>query len=374
MDPTFRGEELRRYSRHFILPEVGKAGQAKLKAAKVLLIGTGGLGSPAAMYLAASGVGQLGLVDFDKVDLTNLHRQIIHGTSDVGSPKLDSATRSIADINPNVEVVKHEARLTSSNALEIMADYDLVVDGTDNFPTRYLVNDACVLLGKPNMYGSIFRFEGQATVFCASEGPCYRCLFPEPPPPGMVPSCADAGVLGVLPGIIGMIQATEAIKFILGIGEPLIGRLLIYDALGMRFTELRIRKDPACPACGESPSLNGLIDYEQFCGISSEPSMKEIEPADLAAMLEEDVPFTLLDVREQEEYDEFHIAEPVLIPLGRLPFMLGELNPESKTIVYCRSGRRSATACEILQNAGFVDVANLVGGAEAWLEEIDRQD
>jgi len=361
-------EEKRRYSRHLILPEVGPEGQERLKNARVLVIGVGGLGSPAALYLAAAGVGTLGIVDFDRVDHTNLHRQVIHGTSDIGRSKLDSAGQSIKEVNPNVEVFRHEERLTSANALEILADYDLVVDGTDNFPTRYLVNDACVLLGKPNMYGSIFRFEGQATVFCAPGGPCYRCLYPEPPPPGMVPSCAEAGVLGVLPGVIGLIQATEAVKWILGVGEPLVGRLLLYDALGMGFTELKIRRDPGCPVCGDHPTVESLIDYESFCGMHPIMPIKEIEPEELRALMESGEEFLLLDVREPHEYAEHSIEGAVLIPLGEVPYRLEELDPARKTVIHCRSGKRSATACAILQEAGFRDVTNLRGGALAWID------
>jgi len=363
-------EELLRYSRHLILPEVGLEGQLKLKSAKVLLIGAGGLGSPAALYLAASGVGKLGIVDSDVVDITNLHRQVIHGTPDVGRCKLESAFESIHAINPHVQVTKHETMLSSANAMEIMKKYDWVVDGTDNFPTRYLVNDACVLLGKTNMYGSIFRFEGQATVFCAPGGPCYRCLYPEPPPPGLVPSCAEGGVLGVLPGVIGLIQATETVKAILGIGESLVGRLMLYDALSMRFREVKIRRDPNCPVCGDHPTVTTLIDYEHFCGITpktpSDPGKPEIGPADLLAMFQRKDPFTLIDVREHLEHAIDHIHGSVLIPLGDLPDRLSELDREQPIVVHCQSGIRSNKACEILRNSGFSHVFNLKGGIVAW--------
>ena len=372
MESPLSREELLRYSRHLILPEVGVDGQLKLKSARVLLVGAGGLGSPTALYLAASGVGTLGIVDFDAVDLTNLHRQVIHGTSDVGRSKLDSAAEAIHEVNPNVQVVKQEILLSSENALEILSGYDLVVDGTDNFPTRYLVNDACVLLGKTNVYGSIFRFDGQATVFCTPGGPCYRCLYPEPPPPGMVPSCAEGGVLGVLPGIIGLIQATEAVKLILGVGEPLIGRLVLYDALAMSFRELKIRRDPACPICGDLPSITALIDYNQFCGIkpiTNEPvAYHEIESSTLNAMFQSGEDFVLLDVREPDEFEVSRIPGSILIPLGDVRNRLNELNPSTKTVVHCRSGMRSAKACEILVAAGFGDVSNLKGGILDWMQ------
>ncbi|MBI3722017.1 MAG: molybdopterin-synthase adenylyltransferase MoeB, partial [Fimbriimonas ginsengisoli] len=341
MEPELKTEELLRYSRHLIVPEIGMAGQKRLKAAKVLLIGAGGLGSPAALYLAASGVGHLGIVDFDAVDLTNLHRQVIHGTPDVGRNKLDSAAESIQAVNPNVHVIKHEAFLSSKNALDILENYDYVVDGTDNFPTRYLVNDACVLLGKINVYGSIFRFEGQASVFCAPGGPCYRCLFPEPPPPGLVPSCAEAGVLGVLPGLIGLIQATETVKLILGVGEPLIGRLLLYDALGMFFRETRIKRDPECPACGDRPAIKELADYDQLCGLptrDTEPAQGELEPAELLAMIREQVPFTLIDVREPDEYEAYRIPGSTLMPLAQVRARSVELDPSKMIVVHCEVG------------------------------------
>lgn len=372
MQPELTREEMLRYSRHLILPEVGKAGQLRLKAAKVLLVGAGGLGSPTAMYLAASGVGRIGVVDFDDVDLTNLHRQVIHGTPDVGRSKLDSAAESIQAINPNVEVVKHAAMITSENALEIIREYDLVVDGTDNFPTRYLVNDACVLLGKTNVYGSIFRFDGQATVLCAPGGPCYRCLYPEPPPPGLVPSCAEGGVLGVLPGLIGLVQATETVKAILGVGESLVGRLLLYDALAMSFREVRIRRDPDCPICGDRPTIKGLIDYDLFCGLpgkGSKPTeIDEIEPAVLQAMRGRNDAFTLIDVREPHEYALSRIPGSTLIPLGQVASRLAEVDRNKPIVVQCQVGMRSAEGCKILLADGFDDVVNLRGGLVAWMK------
>jgi len=369
-------EEILRYSRHLIMPEVGMDGQLKLKQAKVLCIGAGGLGSPLALYLAAAGVGRLGIVDFDVVDFTNLQRQIIHDTSDVGRLKIESAKDTIADINPNVEVVAHETRLTSENALDIFRDYDIVADGTDNFPTRYLVNDACVLLGKPNVYGSIFRFEGQATVFYAKEGPCYRCLYPEPPPPGMVPSCAEGGVLGVLPGIVGSIQALETIKLILGRGRPLIGRLLLFDALDLKFRELKLRKNPECPVCGAHPSVTKLIDYEQFCGIRGEEHVPETKVPEITApevkkMMDERKPFVLVDVREPHEFQICRIAGATLIPLGDVPKRMHELNSADEIVVHCRSGMRSAQAVELLMKAGFRKIHNLKGGVLAWADQVD---
>lgn len=358
--PDFSPEERRRYSRHVILPEVGEVGQRKLKEAKVLVIGAGGLGSPVALYLAASGVGTIGIVDFDSVDLTNLHRQVIHGTSDLGRSKLDSAAETMHDVNPNVRVVKHEFRLRRDNALEIIRDYDLVLDGTDNFATRYLVNDTCVLLGKPNMYGSIFRFEGQATVFCAPGGPCYRCLFPEPPPPGLVPNCAEGGVLGVLPGMVGLMQATEAVKWILGIGQSLVGRLLLYDALGMSFQEIRIDRDPNCPICGEMPTQFELSDYAALCGLPG--GVVEIDPNSLKTLGD----YALIDVREPDEIAVSRIPDSIPIPLGEIGERLGELDPHRLTVVHCHSGMRSARACAILTAAGFEDVRNLRGGIVAW--------
>ncbi len=371
-------EEILRYSRHLILPEVNLEGQKKLRAAKVLCIGTGGLGSPIALYLAAAGVGTIGLVEFDDVDLTNLQRQIIHGTKDVGRPKIVSAKESLLDINPHVNVVTYEEMLTSENALDIAKDYDLIIDGTDNFPTRYLTNDICVLLGKPNVYGSIFRFEGQASVFWAEHGPCYRCLYPEPPPPGLVPSCAEGGVLGVLPGIVGCIQANEAIKLILGIGNPLIGRLLTFNALKMQFRELRLRKDPNCPICGENPTIHGLIDYEEFCGIRGEEApaqeieeIEEISVTDLKARMDSGEILTVIDVREPYEYSIARIPGTKLIPLGQIEERSGELDPETEIILHCRSGKRSADALNRLKAKGFKHLKNLVGGILAWSDEVD---
>ncbi len=369
-------DEILRYSRHLIMPEVAMEGQLKLKQAKVLCIGAGGLGSPLALYLAAAGVGKIGMVDFDVVDFTNLQRQIIHDTNDVGRPKLASAQETLQDINPNVEVVPYETRLTSENALEIFKDYDIIADGTDNFPTRYLVNDACVLLGKPNVYGSIFRFEGQASVFYAKEGPCYRCLYPEPPPPGLVPSCAEGGVLGVLPGIVGSIQALETIKLILGKGETLIGRLLLFDALNLKFRELKLRKNPDCPVCGTHPTLTHLIDYEQFCGIRGEEQIvptyvPEITAPEVKRMIDERKPFVLIDVREPHEYQICRIPGSKLIPLGDVPKRMHELNSADEIVVHCRSGQRSAKAVELLMKAGFRKIHNLKGGVLAWAEQID---
>ena len=370
-------EEILRYSRHLILHEFGIEAQQKLKAASVLLVGAGGLGSPAALYLAAAGVGHLGLVDFDVVDLTNLQRQIIHGTRDVGRPKLDSARERLEDINPHVRLTAHGARLTSANALDIIRGYDLVVDGTDNFATRYLVNDACVLLGVPNVYGSIFRFDGQASVFAHRDGPCYRCLYPEPPPPGLVPSCAEGGVLGVLPGLVGVVQATEAIKLIAGIGEPLIGRLLLVDALSMQFRALKLVRDPKCPACG-TREIQRLIDYEQFCGLKDAPTrgradapVVEISAIELAARLGRKDDFDLVDVREPHEWAIARIPGARLIPLGELERRLGELDASREIVVHCRSGARSAKAARLLAARGFGRVLNLAGGIARWSEEVD---
>ncbi|MBO9320367.1 MAG: molybdopterin-synthase adenylyltransferase MoeB, partial [Chloroflexus sp.] len=356
---TLSNEEIARYSRHLIMPEVGMAGQRRLKQGSVLLIGTGGLGSPLALYLAAAGVGHIGLVDFDVVDASNLQRQIVHGTSTVGVAKTESAKRRLQDLNPYIEITTYETRITSQNALDLMRPYDVIVDGTDNFPTRYLTNDACVLLGKPNVYGSIFRFEGQATVFSTRDGgPCYRCLYPEPPPPGLVPSCAEGGVLGVLPGVIGTIQATEVIKLLIGIGEPLIGRLLLYDALSMRFRELKLRRNPSCPVCGDHPTITALIDYEQFCGIVPEEqtlsNQFEITPRELAEWLEQpDRPF-LLDVRNPYEVAIASIpGTDKLIPIDQLPERINELDPSREMVVYCRSGARSGRAVELLKSVGF---------------------
>jgi adenylyltransferase/sulfurtransferase len=359
------------------MPEVGMEGQKALKNASVLLIGAGGLGSPLGLYLAAAGLGRIGLVDFDVVDFSNLQRQVIHGTKDVGRPKLASAVERIRDVNPHVTVETHEARLTSRNALDILRDYDIVIDGTDNFPTRYLVNDACVLLGKPNVYGSIFRFEGQAAVFWAERGPCYRCLYPEPPPPGLVPSCAEGGVLGVLPGIVGTIQATEAIKLVLGKGDPLIGRLLLFDALQMRFRELKLRKDPGCPVCGERPTIRELIDYEQFCGAAPAAEAQlgsewEITVEELKARLERGERPFILDVRNPPEWEICRLEGAKLIPLPDLPARVHELDSRDEIVVHCKMGGRSAKAVEFLRQAGFRRVKNLRGGILAWAREVDR--
>jgi molybdopterin/thiamine biosynthesis adenylyltransferase/rhodanese-related sulfurtransferase len=370
-------EEIRRYSRHLIMPEVGMAGQRRLKEGSVLLIGAGGLGSPLALYLAAAGVGHIGLVDFDLVDESNLQRQIVHGTSTLGVSKAQSAKARLHDLNPAVEVTTYETQITSANAFELMRPYDVVVDGTDNFPTRYLTNDAAVMLGKPNIYGSIFRFEGQATVFSPKDGgPCYRCLYPEPPPPGLVPSCAEGGVLGVLPGVIGTIQATEAIKLLTGIGENLIGRLMLYDALAMRFRELKLRRDPDCPVCGEHPTVTELIDYEQFCGIMPEvqtlSNQYEITPSELASWLERpDRPY-LLDVRNPYEVEIASIpGTSQVIPVDQLPERLSELDSAQELVVYCRSGARSGRAVELLKSAGFRRVKNLTGGILRWADDVD---
>jgi adenylyltransferase/sulfurtransferase len=376
LSPALSKDEVLRYSRHLIMPEVGMEGQLKLKAAKVLLVGAGGLGAPLGLYLAAAGVGRIGIVDFDVVDFTNLQRQVIHGTSDVGRKKLDSAADRMLEINPYVSIDKHEVALSSDNALDIFKDYDIVVDGTDNFPTRYLVNDACVLLGKPNVYGSIFRFEGQATVFAYQGGPCYRCLYPEPPPPGLVPSCAEGGVLGILPGTIGLIQATETVKLILGIGQPLVGRLLLYDALAMRFRELKLRKNPECPVCGEHPTVTKLIDYQQFCGIPSQPPAEapfegDIDPVEVKAKIDRHDPFVLIDVREPFEYKIGNIPYARLIPLGELPKRLNELNPDAEIVAHCKSGMRSAKAVALLKQAGFRKVRNMKGGILAWSDKVD---
>jgi adenylyltransferase/sulfurtransferase len=364
-------DEQTRYSRHMIMPEVGTEGQRRLNEARVLCIGAGGLGSPAALYLAAAGVGKLGLLDFDDVDLSNLQRQILHGTKDVGRKKLDSARDRLRDVNPGIEIETHECRFTSANATDIVSRYDLVVDGSDNFPTRYLSNDVCVFAKKTNVYGSVFRFDGQTTVFAPHlGGPCYRCLFPEPPPPGSVPNCAQAGVLGVLPGIVGTIQASEAIKLILGVGEPLIGRLLYFDALKMKFREFNIRRDPQCPVCGDSPTITKPIDYEQFCGVSAN-GIPTISVRDLKQKLDAHESFQLLDVREPLEYELANIDGSRLIPLGELPDRLNELDRTQLTIVHCHSGQRSAQAVRLLLDAGFVNVFNLEGGIARWSDEID---
>jgi len=372
---TLTNDEILRYSRHLIMPEVGMEGQQKLKAARVLCIGAGGLGSPLALYLAAAGVGTLGIVDFDVVDFTNLQRQIIHSTADVGRKKLDSAAEKLKAINPFVNVKKIETRLSSANALDLFRDFDIIADGTDNFPTRYLVNDACVLTGKPNVYGSIFRFEGQASVFATEEGPCYRCLYPEPPPPGLVPSCAEGGVLGILPGLVGVMQATEVIKLILGAGEPLIGRLLLIDALGMKFRELKLRKNPDCPACGTHPTITQLIDYNEFCGIRGEEKpvetgIPEMQVEELKRRLDAGENLYVLDVREPHEYQICNIGGH-LIPLGDLPKRVNELDSSRDIVAHCRSGVRSAKAVGFLQQAGFKKVHNLAGGILAWADRID---
>jgi molybdopterin/thiamine biosynthesis adenylyltransferase/rhodanese-related sulfurtransferase len=390
--PKLSNDEISRYSRHLILPEVGMEGQQKLKAARVLCVGTGGLGAPLALYLAAAGVGTMGLIDFDVVDASNLQRQIIHSTETVGMLKVDSAEKMLNGLNPYMKVVKHNTMLTSANALEIFKDYDVIADGTDNFQTRYLVNDACVLTGKPNAYGSIFRFEGQASVFATKEGPCYRCLYPEPPPPGLVPSCAEGGVLGILPGLLGIIQATEVIKLILGIGEPLVGRLLLVDALGMNFRTLKLRKNPDCPVCGTHPTVTELIDYDQFCGVEKPKSVGPLEVArdkavgdaavvdgipqisveELKRKLDAKEDVFVLDVREPHEYPIANLGAP-LIPLGELEKRVGELAAQKDrvVVVHCRSGARSQKAALILKNAGFKTVENLAGGVLAWADKID---
>lgn len=376
-DMNLTSEQLTRYSRHFILPEIGEEGQKKLLQSKVLLIGSGGLGSPIALYLAAAGVGTLGLVDFDKVDLSNLQRQIIHTNDSIGTPKIDSAEKRIKAMNPDTNVIKYETKLTKDNAMEIIKDFDLVVDGTDNFPTRYLTSDACVFLNKPNIYGSIFRFDGLATVFKPDEGPCYRCLYPDPPPPGMVPSCAEGGVLGILPGIIGLIQATEAVKILVGIGRTLVGRLMVYDALEMTFRELKLRKDPNCPVCGENPTITELIDYEQFCGMSrgddaAEP-IDEISVEDLKAKLDANEDFVFIDVREPFEHKIAHIEGAMLIPLGQIQDRVGELEAfkEKEIVAHCHHGGRSLRALQQLQAKGFKKLKNVVGGIDAWSEKVD---
>ena len=372
---TLNNEEILRYSRHLIMPEVGMEGQQKLKAARVLCIGAGGLGSPLALYLAAAGVGTLGIVDFDVVDFTNLQRQIIHSTADVGRKKLDSAADKLKAINPFINLKTFETRLSSENALDLFRDFDIVADGTDNFPTRYLVNDACVLTGKPNVYGSIFRFEGQASVFATEQGPCYRCLYPEPPPPGLVPSCAEGGVLGILPGLVGVMQATEVIKLILGAGDPLIGRLLLIDALGMKFRELKLRKNPDCPACGKHPTITKLIDYNEFCGIRGEEKpvetgIPEMQVEELKRRLDAGDDLFVLDVREPHEYQICNIGGH-LIPLGDLPKRVNELDSSREIVAHCRSGVRSAKAVGFLQQAGFKKVHNLAGGILAWADRVD---
>ncbi len=383
--PSLSNKEIARYSRHLIMPEVGMDGQRRLKAASVLMIGTGGLGAPTGMYLAAAGVGRLGILDFDVVDESNLQRQIIHGSRDVGRPKIDSARDRLSDINPHIKIETYETRLTSENALELFSNYDIIVDGTDNFPTRYLVNDACVLTGKPNVYGSIFRFEGQASVFWAARGACYRCLYPEPPPPGLVPSCAEGGVLGVLPGIVGAIQANETIKLILGGGEPLINRLLLFDAWNMRFRELKLRKDPACPVCGDHPAIRQLIDYEEFCGLrpqgdaeqlaqasKEQNELQELTAIELKEWLDKGKQIQIIDVREPQEYEIACIPGSKLIPLGQVVNRLSEIDSNRDTVVHCKLGGRSAKAIQALRRAGFAGtLINLKGGITAWSNEVD---
>ena len=378
--PDLSQEEIRRYSRHLIMPEVGIDGQRQLKASSVLCIGAGGLGSPAAMYLAAAGVGRIGIVDFDVVDYSNLQRQLLHGTPDVGRTKLASAKDRLNSLNPHVEIDTYETALSSDNALKLFEPYDVILDGTDNFPTRYLVNDACVISGKPNAYGSIFRFEGQASVFATKGGPCYRCLYPEPPPPGLVPSCAEGGVLGVLPGIIGVIQATETIKLMLGIGEPLIGRFLIYDALKMRFRELKLRRDPECPVCGDHPTVTKLIDYEQFCGMRPEPPAQsttapasewEITAVELKKRMDAGDKLFVLDVREPNEYQINRISGSTLIPLGELPRRYQEIDRDQEIVALCKMGARSAKATDFLRSVGFTRVKNLRGGILEWIDKVD---
>jgi len=373
---TFTNDEILRYSRHLIMPEVGMEGQQKLKAARVLCIGAGGLGSPLALYLTAAGVGTLGVVDFDVVDYTNLQRQIIHSTADVGRKKLDSAAEKLKGINPFLHLRTFETKLTSANALELFREFDVVADGTDNFPTRYLVNDACVLTGKPNVYGSIFRFEGQASVFATEQGPCYRCLYPEPPPPGLVPSCAEGGVLGILPGLVGVLQATEVLKLILGIGDPLIGRLLLIDSLGMKFRELKLRKNPECPACGTHPTITKLIDYNEFCGIRGEEKpveagIPEMQVEELKRRLDAGEDVFILDVREPHEYQICNLGGH-LIPLADLPKRVNELDTSREIVAHCKMGGRSAKAVQFLRQAGFTKVKNLTGGITAWADRIDR--
>ena len=377
--PSLSNEEMARYSRHLILPEVGMEGQRKLKAASVMMIGTGGLGAPVGMYLSAAGVGRIGIVDFDVVEASNLQRQIIHGTADIGRPKIESARDRLRDINPHIEIETHETRLTSQNALGLFANYDIVVDGTDNFPTRYLVSDACVLTGKPNVYGSIFRFEGQASVFWAEQGPCYRCLYAEPPPPGLVPSCAEGGVLGVLPGIVGAIQATETVKLILGadVEATLVNRLVLFDAWHMKFREFKLRKDPKCPACGENPTIKELIDYEEFCGLRAQPpaeadALDEITARELQQRLERGDDIQVIDVREPFEYEIARIPGTKLIPLGQVVSRMNEIDPARETVVHCKAGVRSAKGIAALKQSGFAGrLINLKGGITAWSDEVD---
>lgn len=378
--PSFSPEELSRYARHLALPQVGLEGQEKLKAARVLLVGAGGLGSPAALYLAAAGVGSIGLVDFDTVDASNLHRQLLYGTRDVGRPKLEAAARRLEDVNPNARVERHETRLTSENALDIVRRYDVVLDGTDNFPTRYLVNDACVLAGKPNVYASVFRFEGQASVFWAEKGPCYRCVYPEPPPPGLAPTCAEGGVLGVLPGLLGLVQAVETIKLLLGIGDSLVGRLLLVDTLSMQFREMKLQKNPSCAVCGKNPTVTKLVDYEAFCGertpVVSFPAMfgskiPEITAEELQASRDRGEKIVLVDVREPHETTISDLPGSIKIPLGSLPQSLAKVQPLDDVVVYCRTGGRSAQAVQFLIGKGYARARNLVGGINHWAEAID---
>lgn len=370
-DSHFSPQEWTRYARHITLPEVGREGQQRLKAARVLCIGAGGLGSPVALYLAAAGIGRIGIVDFDRVDLSNLQRQILHGTEDVGRAKVDSARERLAEINPEVEVVTHAVRFSAANARELAADYDLIIDGTDNFTTRYLSNDLAVLTGKPNVYGSIYRFEGQVSVFAPQRGgPCYRCLFPDPPEPGQVPSCAEGGVLGILPGIVGAMQANEAVKLILGIGDPLIGRLVHFDALSFRFREIKLRRDPQCAVCGESPTLTELQENDFSCDMNP-PSLPEIDVHQLLTRMRDAKPFVLLDVREPPEYEIAKLPGATLIPLGELPGRLNELDPAAETIIHCKSGGRSAKALRLLLDAGFENACHVQGGINAWSREID---
>jgi adenylyltransferase/sulfurtransferase len=370
--PTLSPEELRRYSRHLSLPEVGLAGQERLKGARVLLVGAGGLGSPLALYLAAAGVGALGLADYDVVDETNLQRQVLHGTGALGRPKTESGRERLRDLNPNVRVEPIASRLTSANALEIVRAFDVVCDGSDNFPTRYLVNDACVLAGKPNVYGSVFQFEGQASVFSHAGGPCYRCLYPEPPAPGQAPSCAEGGVLGVLPGLVGLVQATETLKLLLGVGEPLVGRLLWVDALAMRFREWAVARDPGCAVCGDRPTVRALIDYEAFCAGERPGTIRQMSVAQLKQRLDAGHDLLLLDVREPHEHAIARLAGSVLVPLAELPGRAGALDRARDTVVYCHLGQRSALAARMLAQAGFTEVWNLAGGIDAWSVEIDR--
>lgn len=378
-DPDLTAEERARYSRHILLPELGEAGQRRLKGTRILIIGAGGLGSPVALYLAAAGVGALGLVDFDRVDLSNLQRQLLYGTHDVGRSKVDAARDRLADINPHVEVITHAERLSAANCRRVLEPYDVIIDGTDNFGTRYLVNDACVFMGKPNVHGCIFRFEGQVSVFWSPRGPCYRCLFPEPPPVGMVPSCAEGGVLGILPGAIGVWQATEAIKLALGIGRPLVGRLLLFDALAAKVREVRVQRDPACPVCGENPTITELVEYELYCphppgdtaAMTTAGKKTEITPVELKARLDAGEDICIVDVRNPDEIAICRLEGTTLIPLGELPARVGELDPKREIVVHCRSGGRSAQAATFLRQAGFADVKNLTGGILAWAATVD---